>query len=833
MYKTLLIFFFGFVIITNTFSQAPEVATSADIHHSIKKLRVLGSALYIAAHPDDENTRMISYLSNHLRMNTAYLSLTRGDGGQNLIGPEINELLGVIRTEELLMARTIDGGKQFFSRANDFGYSKHSDETLQIWNKDEVLSDVVWIIRNFQPDVIINRFDHESAGRTHGHHTASAILGYEAYDLTSDPNAYPEQLQHVDTWQPKRLFFNTSWWFYGSRENFDKADKSKLTAVDIGVYYPLKGKSNNEIAAESRSMHRCQGMGSTPSRGSSMEYLALLKGDKPAGNEDIFEGINTTWSRVEGGAPIGEKLEEIEKSFDHDDPAASVSALLEVYKMIKKLPDGYWKTVKLDEITQVIRNCMGLFVEAIAENYSATPGQTIELTLEAINRSMVNVELQSLEYLPMAADTMLNLQMEPNQEYKIYKKITLPEDMAYTSPYWLENEGTLGMYKVEDQLLRGKPETPRAFRVSFNLKVEGEPMVFTAPVVYKKTDAVKGEIYRPFEIIPPVFANIKEKVYVFANDKPKTVEVVVNAGRENISGALELLLPEGWRSVPEKIPFSMENKGEEQTFGFNLYPPEIQTEGEIIAQVTLGDSHFRKGVKIIEYDHIPTQTVLQQAASKVVKIDLRKAGQKIGYIEGAGDEIPQSLEQIGYEVTLLKDADFTPENLRKFDAVIAGVRAYNTQERLKFHQPALMEYVKNGGTMIVQYNTAHQLVTNDLAPYSLKISRERVSVEDAEIRILLPQHEVLNFPNKITEKDFEGWVQERGLYFPNEWDEQFQAVLSSNDPGESPKDGGLLVCSYGDGFYIYSSISWFRQLPQGVAGAFRIFTNMISIGKKG
>ncbi len=832
MYKALLALLITVFTFQTSFSQAPKRASSADIHDAMKKLSVLGSALYLAAHPDDENTRLISYLSNELRVNTAYLSLTRGDGGQNLIGPEISELLGVIRTEELLMARSVDGGKQFFSRANDFGYSKHSDETLEIWNKDEVLSDVVWTIRNFQPDIIINRFDHTSAGKTHGHHTSSAILSFEAFDLAGNKNAYPEQLEYVDTWQPIRLYFNTSWWFYGSRENFEKADKSKMVGVDVGVYYPLKGKSNNEIAAESRSMHKCQGMGSTGSRGSQTEYLELLKGEMPNNREDLFEGINTSWSRLKGGAPIGKVLAKVEKKFNYENPGESVPNLIKAYKMIKALPDGYWKNIKLEEIKNVIKSCMALYIEAVANEYSATPGQDIELSMEVVNRSAVNATLESVTYFPMALDSVLNLDLKNNQVYKFYKKITLPYDIESTTPYWLTKKGSLGMYVVEDQLLRGKPETPRALKMSFKIKVEGELLDLMVPVVYKKTDPVKGEMYRPFEITPPVFVNIKNKVYVFVDNEPKTVKVLVKAGKENVLGSVSVIVPEGWKLEPGMTSFSLKQKGEEQTFNFTLFPPNDQTEGFIAALVNIDSQYYNEGVQIIEYDHIPTQTVLQKASAKIVKIDLRRAGQNIGYIEGAGDFIPESLEQIGYELTLLQADDITLDNLNNFDAVILGIRAYNTQEHLKFYQPILMDYVKGGGTMIVQFNTGHRLKTKDLAPYPLKISRDRVSQEDAEVRILLPEHEVLNFPNKITEKDFEGWVQERGLYFPNEWDEHFQAILSSNDPGETPKDGGLLIAKYGDGYYIYTGYSWFRELPAGVAGAYRIFTNLISIGKR-
>jgi len=339
---------FSFLISTN--AQAPVQPTSADLYEQIQKMQVLGSVLYVAAHPDDENTRMISYLANEKKVNTAYLSLTRGDGGQNLIGPEIRDLLGVIRTQELLKARSVDGGQQFFSRANDFGYSKNPEETLKIWDEEEVMADVVWAIRKFQPDVIINRFDHSGNRRTHGHHTSSAVLSHKAFDLVGNKEVYPEQLEHVNTWQPKRLFFNTSWWFFGSREKFAKADKSDMLSVDVGVYYPMKGKSNNEIAAESRSMHKCQGFGSTGKRGSEQEYLKLLKGEMPKDKSSIFEGINTTWTRVKGGESIGQVIGNVDAEFKHENPAASIPQLMAAYQMIQGLPDGYWKSVKLKDI---------------------------------------------------------------------------------------------------------------------------------------------------------------------------------------------------------------------------------------------------------------------------------------------------------------------------------------------------------------------------------------------------------------------------------------------------------------------------------------------------
>ena len=822
---------FTLLLITTAWAiqaQAPNKPTTADIHESIKKLNVLGSVLYVAAHPDDENTRMISYMANERRMNTAYLSMTRGDGGQNLIGKEIRELLGVIRTQELLAARGVDGGQQMFTRANDFGYSKTPKETLEIWNEDEVMADVIWAIRKFQPDVIINRFSHDVERKTHGHHTTSAILSHRAFDMAGDPKVYPEQLKHLKPWQPTRLFFNTSWWFYGSRKKFDEASKEDMLSVDVGVYYPLKGKSNNEIAAESRSMHKCQGFGSTGSRGSQMEYLQYLKGEKPKG--DVFDGINTTWTRVKGGKKIGQLVSEIDASFKHDNPAASLPKLIEAYKMINALPDGYWKNVKLGEVKTIIQGCLGLFYEVVAENYSATLGEEVKLSIEVINRLGGDVFLQKIN-LPNGEVIQPKEKLVTNQKFLYTEKFTIPQDFEYTNSYWLNEEASLGMYNVSNQLMRGLPETPKKTVAQLELLINGETVTYEAEFVFKRTDPVKGEMYRPFEVTLPVFVNISDKVYVFPNEKSKTVNVTVIAGKGDIKGKVGLELPKGWTYKPAFHEFSLARKTQEATYSFEVIPPAEQNVGQVKAVVDVDGQKYDKELVLIEYDHIPTQTVLRPSLAKIVKVDLKKEGQNIGYIMGAGDDIPSSLEQIGYDVTLLEDKEVTVENLKKYDAVILGVRAYNTRDRIQFIQQALFDYVENGGTMIVQYNTGHRLKVDEVAPYKLDISRDRVSKEEAAIRILEPDHVVLNFPNKITQKDFDGWVQERGLYFPNKWDDKYDAILSSNDPGETPKDGGLLVAKHGEGYFIYSGYSWFRELPAGVPGAFRLFTNLISIGK--
>ncbi len=817
------------VLSVNLFAQAPERMTSADIHNAIKKLGVVGSALYVAAHPDDENTRLISYLSNELKVNTTYLSMTRGDGGQNLVGPEIRELLGVIRTQELLMARSVDGGSQLFTRANDFGYSKTPEETLKFWNTDEVMADVVWAIRKTRPDIIINRFPHEHLNGNHGHHTTSAMLSYEAFDMANDPSIYPEQLPYVDTWQPRRMFFNTSWWFYGSREKFAEADKSRMVSVDAGVYYPMDAISNPEVSALSRSMHKSQGFGSSGTRGEMMEYLDLLKGDMPEDPTDPFGGIDLTWNRVEGGGHIGKMVEKLDKSFSHEAPHASLPDMMEIRKAITALPDSYWKRVKLEEINKIIVSATGLYVDARADSYWGTPGDSVGVVLEVTNRSAVNITLISAEFLGsnMMEEAMICL---PNKPVFMDRDVLIAPTAEYTSPYWLVEEASMGMYTVEDQLLRGLPENKRELGVQLLLDIEGTYVEVFRPLVYQRTDPVKGEVYRPFEVVPPAFVNFDEKIQVLADDEARTVRVRVKSSKDDVSGTLAISASSGWNVEPSSHEFSLGPKGDEAVFEFSVIPPSTQNIGEINAIIAIGDKRFNKSITEIEYDHIPTQTILTPASAKVVKVDLRRTRERIGYIMGAGDEVANSLEQVGYSVDILNENDIELETLKGYDAIIIGVRAYNTSDRIRFYQDELFEYVKQGGNLITQYNTSRRLKTQDLAPYPLALSRERVTDEMAEVKILEPDHPVMQHPNPITQADFDLWVQERGLYFPNEWDDAYTAVLSMNDRGEDEKRGSLLIAKYGDGHFVYTGLSWFRQLPAGVPGAYRLFTNMIELG---
>lgn len=830
LYKsTILLLLLSFQI---GFAQRPTKPTSVEIYHQIQKLNFLGSVLYVAAHPDDENTRLISYLSNDKKARTGYLSLTRGDGGQNLIGTELRELLGVIRTQELIEARKIDGGEQFFSRANDFGFSKNPTETLEIWDKNQVLSDVVWAIRKFQPDVIINRFDHRSPGTTHGHHTASAMLSLEAFDLVNDKTIYPEQLKYVSTWQPKRVFFNTSWWFYGSREKFEKADKSTQTKLNIGTYYQSLGKSNQEIAALSRSCHQSQGFGNTGTRGEEDEYLEFLKGEKLNDNTNLFEGIDTSWNRVQGGKTIGDILNAVEKNFDFKNPSASIPELVKAYALIQNLSDKHWKEVKTEEIKKIIAACAGLYFEAVADVQEITPDSPLKIKLEVINRSSIPMKLTGIGAIPTYETKEKKIiDLKNNVPFTETTSLNLNNTIDYTNAYWLNQVGTDGMYRVDEQEKIGLPDVIRQVTVGFWIEILGVEIPFDRKVVYKYNDDVKGEVYQPLDIVPVATSTIAEKVYIFNNDRSKTVTVKVKAGKDKIAGNVKLQLPENWSVSPTEIPFSLDRKGEEVLAVFNVSPSKEISEIEIKSIVTIDNQVFDKQKIDINYTHIYKQMVLKPAVANAIRLKIKTKSEKIAYIMGAGDEIPKSLQQMGYEVEIIKAEAISAEKLSSFDVVITGIRAYNVVNALAYKQKILLDFVKNGKTMIVQYNTLDDLVSKEMAPFPLKISRDRVTEEDAEVRFLAPNHPVLNYPNKITVDDFKGWKQEQGLYYPSEWDKAFTPILSANDTGEKPKDGALLIAKYGKGNYIYTGLSFFRELPEGVSGAFRLMANMIAIGK--
>ena len=814
------LFFILFLSSVSIYSQPLKCKNSAEIKLALDKLNVLGSVLYIAAHPDDENSAFISYCSYGRHFRTAYLSLTRGDGGQNLIGPEQSEALSVIRTHELLESRKIDGAEQYFSRAIDFGYSKNPEETFNIWGKQKILSDVVWMIRKYRPDVIVLRFPGDGSGG-HGNHTASSLLAQEAFKISNDPNVFPEQLKYVKPWQPKRIFWNVFEW------RNTKIPEGALN-INVGEYNPLLGESYDEIAAEARSMNKSQGEGTSAQRGNVFNYLQLLNGE--SANKDIMEGINDTWSRIPGGEKVSTLLKKADKEFNPEKPYEIIPTLLKAYSEMEKIKDNYWVPLKEKKLLEVIRSAAGIWIEAIASDYSSYPGGSVKIRAGIVNRSNYPFTLKSIQF-QYGENKNLDDPLKDNDFKTINEEITLPKDIPYTQPYWLRKPHKLGSYEVDDQQMIGKPVNKSPISVTFTLKAGNVEFKLTTPVFYRWNDPVSGENYRPFEIRPPVSINLDNSVYVFPNDNEKTVKVTLKSNADNMSGKLKLNVPSGWKIEPNDVPFSFKNKYDESEFIFKVKPPANSSEVEISASAETNFGNSNRSIQIINYSHFPIQTLFPIAKAKLLRLDIKKVVSNIGYIMGAGDLVPNELKELGYNVQMLSDEDLDNADLSKFDAIVAGVRVYNTRKRLEIDQPRLMEYVKNGGTYIVQYSRTYNMVTKDIGPYPFRISHDRVTVEQAPVTFLAKDNPVLNFPNKITQKDFDGWIQERGLYFADKWDPRYQPVISSHDPGETPKEGGFLYTKYGKGIFIYSAYDWFRELPAGVMGAYRIFANMLSAGK--
>ncbi len=795
-------------------AQTPRSSTSSEILLQLKKLNVLGSVLYIAAHPDDENTRLLAYLANEKLYRTGYLSLTRGDGGQNLIGDEQGIDLGLIRTQELLSARRIDGAEQFFSRAFDFGYSKSPEEALRFWGHDKILSDVVWVIRKFKPDVIITRFPTTGEGG-HGHHTASAILAGEAFEAAADPTRFPEQLtQGVTTWQAHRILWNT---FNFGGTNTQSNDQFKL---ECGDYNPMLGKSYGEIAATSRSQHKSQGFGVPAQRGRVTEYFKTIKGVAPV--SDLMDQIDVSWKRTASGG-LTNTINKLIGKYDETHPEKSVAALVELYKKLELVKDDYWKAQKLNAVKDLIQNCSGLFLEATTTTQFAVLGDSLKINLVVNNRSGANI---------LSADAHVNDdyiifdQLQKNENsVKTYNMFIRP-DTKPTQPYWLESPMDKGSFNVSDQQQIGKGETD-PFSVVFSMMIEGREFKFSRPVRYKYTDPVKGELIQPVYFIPAINLSNYSKI-VFKNHTGLNAYNIKPALHIRLAKMMDTIQIGGhFEPAHEAINTVIVNEKKELTFHLPM----------VISKYADPDSKYiaYDGIRMlhtIQYDHIPTINYFSKPIINIVDFSdgLKTAGHLVGYIPGAGDKIPEALEHMGYKVIILKESDITASNLIQFDAVITGIRAYNTNEWMNNVYDELMQYVKDGGVLLVQYNTSNQIgpVKAKIAPYPFNISRNRVTDEGAKVNFLMPDHPALNFPNKITETDFEGWIQERSIYHADKFDSNYKAVISMKDPGEKEQDGSLIIANYGKGRFVYTGLVFFRELPAGITGAYRLFANLIA-----
>ena len=822
----------SFCFISLGFSQTPKYYTSSEILQNIKKLNVLGSVLYIAAHPDDENTRLLGYLANEKLYRTGYLSLTRGDGGQNLIGDEQGIDLGLIRTQELLAARRVDGAEQFFTRAYDFGYSKSPEETFKTWGQNKILSDVVWVIRTFKPDVIITRFPTTGEGG-HGHHTASGILAEQAFDAAADPTKFPEQLKYVTTWQAKRLLWNT---FNFGSTNTQRDDQFK---IDVGVYNPLLGKSYGEMAAQSRSQHKSQGFGVPSQRGTSIEYFKTIKGIAPV--NDLFDGIESDWVKAFGiqmptAMPqnIKDQIDQIAQTYSTANPEKSIKNLVSLYSLIEKeVKLDHWKKIKLSELKNCIEQCAGLFMEATTNTPYAVQGDSLKLNFVVNNRRGDSIQSADVK---IDEEFLIFDQLKKNENrVKTYSHYIQPTTKL-TQPYWLVDAMDKGSFNIADQTLIGKAEN-EPMSVDFSMMIEGKEFTFTKPVRYKYTDPVKGEIFQPVNVVPSF--SVKSIPEISFNKTSTIWEVKSFKDKNNFAKYIYTSNKKYLGKLTTTDTLLSKNQTIKLSTEFSWLPvPMFDSLGNLSNKVQSytdiaydKDGESYQNLREINYDHIPSIFYVKNATFTFIDLSYNKIGSHIGYIVGAGDKVPQALEQMGYKVTLLKESDITANNLKQFDAIVTGVRTYNTNEWMNNVYDVLMQYVKGGGVMLTQYNTSNQIgpVKAKISPYPFTISRNRVTDEEAKVNFLHPNHPALNYPNKITENDFEEWIQERSIYNAEKIDSNYKRILGFNDFGETQEqDGSLIIADYGKGKFVYTGLALFRQLPAGVPGAYRLLANLLA-----
>ena len=830
----------------------PDALDAGELRVALRKLQVMGSVLYIGAHPDDDNTTLLACLARGRLVRTAYLSLTRGDGGQNILGAETGERLGVIRTQELLASRRLDGAEQFFTRALDFGFSKSPEEALRFWGHDRVLADIVWVIRRFRPDVILTRFGTDGSGG-HGHHTASAILAGEAFRAAADPKKFPEQLALAPAWQAKRLLWNT----WDPKLEGRESGRPPVITLEAGGYDPELGLSYPEIGGRARSLNRSQGAGTPEGRAPRLEYFEPVDG--VPSKSDLFDGVDLTWARVKGGAAIGNLLRDAEKQFDPDHPAAILPLLARAHAAMAPLAADPLVAAKRRELEGVMRSAAGLWIEAIAETPTVSPGDTVRVTVTAVDRTAAKVTLEDIVLAgatpiwfaapapprPTGSATAPPRRPEPDTTARVgaapralepgrpliaIARLVVAKNAPYSQPEWLLEPPLEGSFELPDSTRSADPEGPAAALARVRVRLAGEPVEFRVPVAYRWTDRVVGDRYRALEVLPPVTSAFDRDVYLFPDLKPREVRVALQSTRRALDLTARLRVPPGWSVDPAEAHVRLA-AGAEEIVSFRVTPAAAPDGAALAAEVETGGQVYDRSLVRIDYPHIPIQTLTPPAAARAVRTNLQKSGDAIGYLMGSGDEIPEALEQMGFHVTELTDDDVENADLSRFSAIVAGVRAYNTRPRLRVLEPRLLDYVKRGGRLVVQYVTPDTTLNDRLGPWPFKISRDRVTDERAEMRVLDPDHPLLTTPNRIAPGDFDGWVQERGLSYAGPWDSRYDILLSANDPGEPAKDGGVIFTRYGQGVFIYTGLAWFRQLPAGVPGAWRLFANLVSASR--
>ncbi|HSF34190.1 MAG TPA: PIG-L family deacetylase [Candidatus Tectomicrobia bacterium] len=833
----------------------------------IYRLPVYVSVLHTAAHPDDENNALLAYLARGVFARTAYLSLTRGDGGQNRIGPELFEALGIIRTEELLAARRVDGAEQFFTSAYDFGFSKSADETLAKWGREEILADIVRVIRTFRPDVIISRFA-GTPSDGHGHHQAAGILTREAFFAAADPNRFPQQIaEGLQPWQAAKLFWNEFRSWRGSAP----AQPAGEMSVDVGAYSPLLERTYHQLGLKAQNLHRSQLPPRLPRYGKHLDGFRRLDVEGSSSSKGLFDGMDLTLHRVADVVPEGSAardrlraaLQEIQtiattaaERFRPWDPSAVVPLLLQGYERIRRLRAllrtweldvlaadriDYALSVKEREFRTALERSLGLQIEAVVATQNAVRGGTLSVSVTMFNHSPRSI---ALEFVGLKAPAGWQVDPPPFQETlltpqqgtELAFQVGVPEDAVLTQPYWLESPRLGERFSVADHRLLVYPFAPPLLSASWRWRIHEDgfsAVVDSARAVeFPLAGHAAGDVRQPVRVVPELSLTLEPPLLIapltdHPLQKQLNVTVVGNVAGDTI---LRLQAPVGWNVDPAEHRIALA-AGQEATRRFSIQIPASTAAGRfrIHAVANFRGKQFSRGYRAIAYPHIRSHLLYREALTNVEVFRVDTApGLSVGYVMGAGDTVPGAIEQLGIGVSLLSPEDLASADLSRYDTIMVGARAYEFRPDLVANQQRLMDYVRDGGTVIVQYQTlAAEGIT--FTPYPAKLSRARVVDETAPVTILDPAHPLFRWPNRITEQDFDGWVQERGLYFLEQWHERFMPLLESHDADEPPQRGGMVIARYGKGRYIYTGYAWFRQLPAGVPGAFRMFANLLSL----
>ncbi len=852
---------------------APEDRGASGLALALRRLQTIASVLHTAAHPDDESTEMLAYCARKEGARTAYLSLNRGDGGQNGIGPELWEQLGVLRTEELLASRKIDGAEQYFTRAYDFGFTRSAEETLQKWNREEILGDMVRVIRTLRPLVVVNGF----SGTTqdgHGQHQTAGLLTPEALKAAADPTRFPEQLKAgLQPWQVLKVY----------ARRFGGGQQGPRAEFDVGVYDPVLGRSYAELAADGRSRHRSQDFGQVQPRGAQMRTFPRLQSlvDVPQVEPSLFTSIDVSLTGVAKFAgkdgerllPALTRIKELaaralaEYRIEQPDSIAPhlAAGLREVRALRASLTgldmqakanvDGMLQR-KEREFSDALLRSHSVIVDALSSTEIVTPGETVDVTTNVYigtrgEASKAEAKFTLLTPPNWQAASASNAEEGGGNAQPFFRnretpsaqgrfRATVPENAPPTQPYWLAKPRTKDQFDwpADDASMPVTlPFGPAVLNAQVELTLNGERVTHVQPVEYRYSDKTFGEIRRELKVAPAVTLNVSPALLVIPAGAPNrtrelTIEITHNARRAT-NGNVKLVAPAGWKVEGDTRPLAFTKQGEKTARAFKVTPP-VNASGnfELKAIAEAAGREYATGYTKIEYPHVETHYIYKPSTTKVELFDVKVAANlHVGYVMGSGDDGPEVLRQLGVNVKLLDANELAAGDLSGYDTIVLGIRVYEVNDAVIANNKRLLDYVTNGGTLIVQYNK-NEYAQGNFAPYPVKMARgDRVTDENAPITVLQPENPLFNFPNKIGAEDWQGWVQERGLYFLSDWDARYTPLLSAPDDQGTVLKGGELVTQVGKGNYVFTGYAWFRQFPAGVPGAYRLFANLVSLPK--